>query len=63
MQTLALLARPTGCSRARCFRAQTAPETLRARFERFGQVSREAMKRKHPRVSSFEDHEVGALRD
>ena len=28
------------------FRARTAPQTLRARFERFGQVSRAAIQRK-----------------
>jgi monoterpene epsilon-lactone hydrolase len=42
------------------FRAQTSPRVLRARFERFGQVSREAVQRKHPRVA-FEDHRLGAL--
>jgi acetyl esterase/lipase len=42
------------------FRARTAPQTLRARFERFGRVSREAIQRKHPRVA-FEDHRLGSL--
>jgi acetyl esterase/lipase len=42
------------------FRARTAPRTLRARFERFGHVSREAMRRKHPKVA-FADHRVGPL--
>lgn len=42
------------------FRARTAPRTLRARFERFGRVSRDAMLRKHPKLV-FEDHRVGPL--
>jgi acetyl esterase/lipase len=42
------------------FRARTPPQTLRARFERFGRVSREAMQRKHPQVV-FEDHRLGSL--
>jgi acetyl esterase/lipase len=42
------------------FRADTAPETMRARFERFAYVSREALQRKHPSLR-FEDHRLGAL--
>lgn len=42
------------------FRATTPPAVMRARFERFGTVSRDAMQRKHPRVA-FADHAIGAL--
>jgi acetyl esterase/lipase len=42
------------------FRASTPPRTLRARFERFGGVSREAIRRKHPQVA-FEDHRAGTV--
>lgn len=42
------------------FRARTEPRALRARFERLGHVSREAIRRKHPRVA-FEDHRLGPL--
>lgn len=42
------------------FGAHTAPETMRARFERFGAVPREAMQRKYPKLA-FEDHRVGSL--
>jgi epsilon-lactone hydrolase len=42
------------------FRARTAPQTLRARFERFGHVSREAMRRKHPQLV-FADYRLGSL--
>jgi acetyl esterase/lipase len=42
------------------FRARTAPKLLRARFERFGAVSREAMRKRHPRVE-FDDHRLGSL--
>lgn len=38
----------------------TFVECLRARFERFGRVSRQAILRKHPKVA-FEDHRVGPL--
>lgn len=41
------------------FRAQTPPRTLRARFERFARVSREAVQRRHPQVA-FGDHRVGS---
>jgi epsilon-lactone hydrolase len=43
------------------FRAHTTPDALRARFERFGRVSRAELLRKHPRLS-FEDHALGSLR-
>jgi len=42
------------------YRARTAPRTLRARFERFARVSREAIQRKYPKVV-FEDHRPGPL--
>jgi epsilon-lactone hydrolase len=42
------------------FRASTPPQTLRARFERFGSVNREAIRRKHPQVS-FDDHRAGPV--
>lgn len=42
------------------FRARTAPRTLRARFERFGQVGRKSISRKYPKVV-FEDHRLGPL--
>jgi monoterpene epsilon-lactone hydrolase len=42
------------------FRASTPPRTLRTRFERFGGVSREAIRRRHPQVA-FEDHLVGSM--
>lgn len=42
------------------FRARTPPQTLRARFERFGGVSRNAILRKYPKVI-FEDHRSGSL--
>ena len=42
------------------FRAGTSPMTMRARFERFGRVSRESLRRKFPNLR-FEDHAVGAL--
>lgn len=42
------------------FGAHTAPGRLRARFERFGHVTREAMQKKHPRVA-FDDHRLGSL--
>jgi monoterpene epsilon-lactone hydrolase len=42
------------------FRADTPPDVMRARFERFGRVSREALRRRHPRLA-FEDHRVGSL--
>ena len=42
------------------FRPTTAPGTMRARFERFGRVEREPLRRKHPELS-FEDHRAGTL--
>jgi monoterpene epsilon-lactone hydrolase len=42
------------------FGAYTTPERLRARFDRFGHVSRAAMQSKHPSVV-FEDHRLGSL--
>lgn len=42
------------------FRAHTPPGILRARFERFARVSREAMQKKHRRLA-FEDHPIGSL--
>lgn len=42
------------------FRARTRPEVMRARFERFASVRREALQRKHPKLV-FEDHRIGAL--
>lgn len=42
------------------FRAHTPPEVMRARFERFARVSREALRAKHPALV-FEDHAIGSL--
>lgn len=42
------------------FRPATPPQTMRARFERFGAVSRTALSRKFSRLA-FEDHAVGPL--
>lgn len=42
------------------FRADSAPEAMRARFERFANVSRAALQRKYPALR-FEDHRLGAL--
>ncbi len=42
------------------FRATTPPEAMRARFERFGAVSRASLLRKFPKLS-FENHAIGAL--
>ena len=42
------------------FGATTPPLTMRARFERFGRVSREALQRKFPRLV-FEDHTTDGL--
>src|SRR5579859_3466306 len=41
------------------FGATTSPESMRARFERFG-LSRERLLRRHPDLV-FEDHRVGGL--
>jgi epsilon-lactone hydrolase len=43
------------------FRARTSPDALRARFERFGRVSRAALLRKYPSLA-FQDHALGSLR-
>jgi len=43
------------------FGANTAPLTMRARFERFGRVSREKLQRRFPRLR-FQDHSVDGLR-
>jgi len=42
------------------FRATTPPATMRARFARFGTVSRAALQRKFPRLA-FADHAIGPL--
>jgi epsilon-lactone hydrolase len=42
------------------FGAQTAPETMRARFERFAHVSRATLQQKHPELR-FDDHRLGTL--
>lgn len=42
------------------FRAETPPDKMRARFERFGSTSRAALQRKHPKLV-FADHRVGRL--
>jgi epsilon-lactone hydrolase len=42
------------------FRPGTSPATMRKRFERFGGVSRAALRRKFPRLV-FEDHPMGPL--
>ena len=42
------------------FGATTPPQRMRARFERFGAVSRAAMQRKFPDLT-FEDHAIGQL--
>jgi hypothetical protein len=42
------------------FGATTPPEKMRARFERFGAVSRSSMQRKFPNLT-FEDHTIGPL--
>lgn len=42
------------------FRAETAPLTLRARFERVASVSRSRMFRRHPKLV-FQDHHAGPL--
>lgn len=42
------------------FRADSVPQAMRARFERFAHVSRQALQRKHPRLR-FEEHMLGAL--
>lgn len=42
------------------FGASTSPLTMRARFERFGRVSREKLQRKFPSLR-FQDHLVGEL--
>jgi epsilon-lactone hydrolase len=42
------------------FGATTSPLTMRARFERFGRVSREKLLRKFPSIR-FEDHAIGDL--
>lgn len=55
-----LSVRAYGLVTSTLFGATTPPATLRARFERFGGVSREAMTRKYPQLS-FASHAVGAL--
>jgi epsilon-lactone hydrolase len=42
------------------FGARTAPRVMRARFERFGRVSRERLQRRFPRLE-FQDHAVDGL--
>jgi epsilon-lactone hydrolase len=42
------------------FGARTAPLVMRARFERFGRVSREKLQRRFPRLE-FQDHTVDGL--
>ena len=42
------------------FGARTAPRVMRARFERFGRVSREKLQRRFPRLE-FQDHTVDGL--
>src|SRR5580704_3496313 len=42
------------------YRATTPPLTMRGRFERFGRVSRQAMRRKFPNLV-FADHAVDGL--
>jgi acetyl esterase/lipase len=42
------------------FGAETAPQTMRARFERFAHVSRETLQQKHP-LLRFDDHRLGTL--
>jgi acetyl esterase/lipase len=42
------------------FGATTSPLKMRARFERFGQVSRQKLQRKFPKLL-FEDHGIGEL--
>lgn len=42
------------------FRPETPPARMRARFERFGKTSREAMRTRFPRLV-FEDHGIGPL--
>jgi acetyl esterase/lipase len=56
----ALSLRAYGLVTSVLFRARTRPLTMRARFERFGRVSRAAILRKHPRLR-FVDHHVGAM--
>ena len=43
------------------FRATTPPETMRARFERFGAVSRKSLQRRFPNLA-FEDYAMGPLK-
>jgi epsilon-lactone hydrolase len=42
------------------FGAHTCPLAMRARFERFGAVSRDALQRKHPKLR-FDDYRLGSL--
>jgi acetyl esterase/lipase len=42
------------------FRATTPPQIMRARFERFGAVSRASLQRKFPNLA-FDDHSIGPL--
>lgn len=42
------------------FGATASPLTMRARFERFGRVSRETLQRKFPKLV-FQDHTIGGL--
>jgi monoterpene epsilon-lactone hydrolase len=42
------------------FRADTAPQRMRARFERWASTSREELQRKYPEAR-FEDHPIGPL--
>ena len=55
-----LLLRAYGMTTSTLFGASTSPRTMRARFERFGRVSRDVLARKFPELV-FADHAVGAL--
>lgn len=49
---------PYGVVTRTLFGARTPPERMRARFERFGAVSRARLQRKFPNLA-FEDHTIG----
>ena len=53
--------RAYGAITSTLFGATTPPETMRARFERFGAVSRKSLQRKFPNLV-FEDYAIGPLK-
>ncbi len=52
--------RAYGLVTSTAFGATTSPQKMRARFERFGRVSRRTLQKKHPKLA-FEDHGADGL--